>query len=66
MVAVLPAGGDALETADIAAAFASLGATRMIATRLDIARRYGGLLAAASQPLAFAAAGVAPVHRRRT
>jgi flagellar biosynthesis protein FlhF len=60
MVAVLPAGGDAFETADIAAAFADLGATRMIATRLDIARRYGGLLAGAAAPLAFAGAGVAP------
>ena len=59
MVLVLAAGGDALETADIAAAFAALGATRLVAPRLDIARRYGALLAAASAPLAFAGAGVA-------
>ncbi|HVO15427.1 MAG TPA: GTP-binding protein [Alphaproteobacteria bacterium] len=59
MVVALAAGGDALESADIAAAFAALGATRLVATRLDIARRYGALLAAASAPLAFAGAGVA-------
>lgn len=59
LILVLPAGGDALESADIAAAFATLGAKRLVATRLDIARRYGALLAAASAPLAFAGAGVA-------
>lgn len=60
MVLVLAAGGDPLESADIAAAFAALGVQRMLATRLDLARRYGGLLAAASAPLAFAGAGIAP------
>lgn len=44
---VLPAGMDADEAADMARAFAALGATRLLVTRLDTARRLGGLLAAA-------------------
>lgn len=44
---VLPAGMDADEAADMARAFAALGATRLVVTRLDTARRLGGLLAAA-------------------
>lgn len=44
---VLPAGMDADEAADMARAFATLGASRLIVTRLDTARRLGGLLAAA-------------------
>ncbi len=46
-VLVLPAGGDALESADIAAAFAAVGCRRLLVTRLDMARRLGSLLAAA-------------------
>lgn len=45
-VLVLPAGIDALEAAEMADIFASLGARRMIATRLDGARRYAGVLTA--------------------
>lgn len=44
---VLPAGMDVDEAADMARAFARLGATRLLATRLDTARRLGGLLTAA-------------------
>jgi flagellar biosynthesis protein FlhF len=44
---VLAAGGDPLESAEIATAFGEAGARRMLVTRLDMARRYGGLLAAA-------------------
>lgn len=44
-VLVLPAGGDAMEAVDTAAAFASAGARRLVATRLDAARRLGGLIA---------------------
>ena len=44
---VLPAGGDALEAADMAQAFAGAGVKRMAATRLDVTRRLGGVLAAA-------------------
>lgn len=46
-ILVLAAGGDALESAEIAAAFADVGATRLLATRLDMSRRLGGVLAAA-------------------
>ncbi|MBL8660891.1 MAG: hypothetical protein JNM75_14180 [Rhodospirillales bacterium] len=58
---VLPAGGDAMEAADIARAFASVGARRLIATRLDMTRRFGNLLAAATAGrLSFAAVGISP------
>lgn len=46
-VLVLPAGGDASESADIARAFAVLGAKKLLPTRMDIARRIGGILSAA-------------------
>ncbi len=46
-VLVLPAGGDAGECADMAAEFAAIGVRRMIATRGDVARRFGGILSAA-------------------
>ncbi len=52
-VLVIPDGVDPAEAADIAIAFAGVGATRMILTRADLARRHGGALAAAH------AAGVA-------
>ena len=57
-VLALPAGGDAEESGEMARVFASLGAQRVIPTRIDIARRLGGLLSAAHQgQLAFADAG---------
>jgi len=56
---VLPAGLDPAEAADLAQAFADCGATRLVATRLDIARRLGGILAAA-QTLPLAEAGIGP------
>lgn len=60
-VLILPAGGDAMETAEIAAAFARLGAKRMIVTRLDAARRLGSILAAADAAhLSFAHVSVTP------
>ncbi|MFQ5955991.1 MAG: AAA family ATPase, partial [Kiloniellales bacterium] len=40
-VLVLPAGGDSAETAETAVALARVGAERMVATRLDAARRLG-------------------------
>ena len=46
-VLVLAAGGDAMESADIAASFAAIGAGRLVVTRLDMARRLGSILAAA-------------------
>ena len=49
------------EAAELAALYSEIGATRLISTRLDTARRYGGILAAADAgKLAFAEMGVAP------
>ena len=58
---ILPAGGNALDAADMAQAFADIGAKRMIVTRLDVARRLGCLLAAADQcRLAFSGVSITP------
>ncbi len=46
---VMPAGIDADESGEIARVFATIGAHTIIPTRIDIARRLGGLLAAAHQ-----------------
>lgn len=55
---VLPAGLDAMESQDTATAFAAAGAALLIATKLDIARRIGGVLAAAAVGLAMTEAGI--------
>ncbi|MDI3309524.1 MAG: hypothetical protein QJR07_20825 [Acetobacteraceae bacterium] len=60
IVAVLPAGLDAGEAADLARAFAALGARHLLPTRLDAARRLGGVLAAAAAGLALTEAGTGP------
>lgn len=61
IVLVMAAGGDAVESAELAAGYAEAGATRLIATKVDVARRYGGLLAAAEAGrLAFAGVGTSP------
>jgi flagellar biosynthesis protein FlhF len=60
MVLVLPAGLDPAEAADQARAFAALGARLLVATRLDMARRLGGILAAAEAGLALTEAGIGP------
>ena len=58
---VLPAGGDALEAADMGQAFADAGAGRMIVTRLDLTRRLGGVLAAAERSrLSFSGGSTTP------
>ena len=46
-ILVLAAGGDAGEAADIGESFSACGATRVLATRLDMTRRLGSILAAA-------------------
>jgi len=46
---VLPAGIDAEESAEIAMTFEILGVGRIIPTRLDFARRFGGILSAADK-----------------
>lgn len=48
-VLALTAGMDADESAEIARSFALLGVQRMLATRLDVARRLGGLLSGAQK-----------------
>ncbi len=46
---VLPAGIDVQESGEMARAFATLGVHTILPTRVDIARRLGGILAAAHQ-----------------
>ncbi|MBR0650527.1 hypothetical protein GXW78_12705 [Roseomonas terrae] len=61
LVLVLPAGLDAQEAADLARAFAALGARHLLPTRLDAARRLGAVLAAAEAgPLLLTEAGISP------
>lgn len=55
---VLPAGLDPADAEDLATAFKDLGATMLVATRLDQSRRLGGLLAAADRGLAFTDGGI--------
>ncbi len=56
---VLPAGLDPGEAADLAAAFAAAGASLLVATRLDLARRLGWLVSAADAgKLTIAEAGI--------
>lgn len=54
-ILTLAAAGDADESGEMARIFSALGVRRFVATRLDIARRLGGLLSAAQHGgLAFA------------
>lgn len=56
---VLPAGLDAREGADIARAYADIGASLLVANRLDLVRRLGSLLDAADAGrFALAEAGI--------
>jgi flagellar biosynthesis protein FlhF len=58
---VLPAGIDPMEAAELAGAFTSIGADALVATRLDLSRRLGGILAAAAAgPLRLTEAGIGP------
>lgn len=58
-VLILPAGLDPAEAHELADAFAQAGATLLVATRLDLCRRLGGVLAAAAK-LTLTEAGVGP------
>lgn len=61
VVLVLPAGLDPAEAADLARGFKLLGARHLLPTRLDQARRLGGVLAAAEAAgLILAEAGTGP------
>ena len=55
---VLPAGLDPLEAGEIAQTYVEMGATMLVATRLDQSRRLGGILAAAATGLALTEAGI--------
>lgn len=59
-VLVLPAGLDAEEAAETARGFLALGCRHLLPTRLDAARRLGGVLAAAAEGLALTEAGTGP------
>ncbi len=61
-VLVLAAGCDPMEIADMTRFYGDIGVTRFIVTQMDIARRAGGILAAAnSVPLAFCDVSVSSV-----
>lgn len=61
-VLVMAAGGDAEESAEVARCFAVLGVQRLFPTRLDVARRMGGLLSAAGRSgIAFSDASNTPM-----
>jgi flagellar biosynthesis protein FlhF len=61
MVLVMAAGGCPVESGELGQLFAEAGANRLIPTRIDAARRYGGILGAAEAGrLAFAEFGVSP------
>jgi flagellar biosynthesis protein FlhF len=60
-ILVLAAGSDANEAAEVGAAFGSVGATRLLATRLDTTRRLGSIMAAAdAAPLMFCDVSASP------
>lgn len=60
-VLVLPAGMDAGDAVETAVAFRDVGVRRLLATRIDLTRRLGGLLSAArAADLAFADASLTP------
>ncbi|HEY4161790.1 MAG TPA: GTP-binding protein [Dongiaceae bacterium] len=60
-VPVLAAGGDVAESAEQGQLFSEIGCQRLIASRIDAVRRYGGILAAADAgQLALAEFGVSP------
>jgi flagellar biosynthesis protein FlhF len=58
-ILVTPAGGDAVDTMELARIFRDEGCTRLAVTRLDIARRLGSIVATADAlRLGFAEAGL--------
>jgi flagellar biosynthesis protein FlhF len=60
LLLTLPAGQGYADSAEIARNYAALGARAMVVTKLDVARRLGGVLAAAEAGLAFTQAGISP------
>ena len=60
-ILTLPAGGDAEDAMEIGQVFGGIGASRMVVTRLDAARRLGAILAAADGgALAFSNVSISP------
>jgi flagellar biosynthesis protein FlhF len=60
-ILVLAAGGDPTEAAEVGEAFGGVGATRLLATRLDTTRRLGSIMAAAdAAPLMFCDVSATP------
>jgi flagellar biosynthesis protein FlhF len=60
-VFVLAAGGDSAESIEMAERAATIGCTRMVVSRIDIARRLGSVVAAAEATgLALADVGISP------
>jgi flagellar biosynthesis protein FlhF len=64
LVLVLDAGTGSADSGDMAQTFAALGSRWLFATKLDVARRLGGVLAAADAGLALAEAGIGPTIGR--
>jgi flagellar biosynthesis protein FlhF len=60
LLLMLPAGQGYADSAEIARSYVALGARAMVVTKLDVARRLGGVLAAAEAGLAFTQAGIGP------
>jgi flagellar biosynthesis protein FlhF len=61
MVLVMAAGGCVVESAELAQLYAEIGVQRLVPTRIDAARRLGGILAACeSGKLTFAEFGTSP------
>ena len=63
-VLLLPAGGDAEDASEIAGNFAAIGVRRLMVTKLDAARRLGGILGAARAGLVLAGCGFSPLIGR--
>lgn len=61
LVLVLPAGQGYADSSEIAQSYAALGAKSMVVTKLDVAKRFGGILAAAEAGLIFTEAGIGPM-----
>lgn len=63
-VLVLDAGAGSADSAEVAQTLAALGSRWLLVTKLDVARRLGGVLAAAEAGLALAEAGIGPTIGR--
>ena len=60
LLLVLEAGRSPADSTEIGESYAALGAKRLAVTKLDVAKRLGGILAAAEAGLAFSGAGIGP------